>query len=193
MPNISFPFRCFLAVNFDQSVKEKISALQGRLKYGGDAVSWTNRDNFHLTIKFFGDVSSADYAGISDLIKKRAAAAAGSELELKGLGCFPETGPPKIVWAGCRDASGRLASLCDTLLDGFAALGFKKDRPFSPHITIGRVKRLYSSAAFIKKISDRREFFVDRVRVRQLDLMKSELFGSGPVYSVVESIALGVN
>ena len=62
-------------------------------------------------------------------------------LGLGGLGAFPSSGMPRVVWLGVRDGTDSIANIHGEIAARLQPLGFAAERrPFSAHLTIGRVK-----------------------------------------------------
>jgi 2'-5' RNA ligase len=96
------------------------------------------RDQLHLTLKFIadGDLDAVAAIGRTALTGPR------FSLELRGGGAFPSPSRARVLWAGLDDPSGRAVALAGALDQGLAAIGVpREDRPFAPHLTLGRAKR----------------------------------------------------
>jgi RNA 2',3'-cyclic 3'-phosphodiesterase len=188
--------RCFIAVNLDEKAKSALHNLQEQLKQRlpANTVRWTQPDSIHLTLQFLGNVplqkipaittSLADgYSGLSSFLTK-----------INGTGCFPNTHRPSILWAGLDDSQGLLAALSLRTGEIMAPLGFPPEqRPFSPHLTIGRVRKEISFLE-LKSIGEQMLNYTPPLLyeqpVKAVYLMKSDLKPEGPVYSVLEAFPL---
>ncbi|MFH0878132.1 MAG: RNA 2',3'-cyclic phosphodiesterase, partial [Lentisphaerota bacterium] len=98
---------------------------------------------------------------------------------------------PRILWAGVEDPSSGLRTLQQDIERGVRELGFKiEDRPFKPHLTLGRVRsgfradELTSAMAFDKNTN----FGV--VEVKHVLLMQSQMGHQGVRYTVIHESAL---
>lgn len=124
--------RAFVAA--DVACTPELAALLAEPGLGSPA----RPDGLHFTLQFLGEVTEGAARGA-------AAALAGVafdpfDVELRGAGAFPESGSPRVVWVGAADG-GRLAGLARRVEAALAPLGFSRDRPFAPHLTVFRVKR----------------------------------------------------
>jgi 2'-5' RNA ligase len=112
------------------------------------------------------------------------------DLMFKGVGAFPKQDQPRVIWIGI-EAPGSLATIAARLEEGCADLGFKKeDRPFSPHLTLSRVKFIHHWRGlpdFFKAFHDK-DF--GKVRVERIRLKKSVLGLKGPTYTTVGEVLL---
>jgi len=160
-----------------------------------EPVRWVRPETVHLTLRFLGETSSA---GLDPLLRSVEAGARSwlpFDLHVRGLGCFPDLRRPRIVWIGAADGSGSLLSIAQGLEQIARTEGFAPEqRPFSPHITVARVKdRLSAEGArrFSSFVRDSSEVNFGSLRVESVDLMRSELKPTGPVYSLIAALALG--
>ena len=118
-------------------LEEAVSDLRGRTEAN---VRWVNPGNVHLTLKFLGNV---DAAVIPCLVESVQAAVGGSgpfRLTLGSLGAFPNPARARVVWVGLDGAVDALLDLQRRVEQAATAMGFAEEqRPFAPHLTLGRV------------------------------------------------------
>jgi 2'-5' RNA ligase len=151
-------------------------------------VKWVRPENIHLSLKFLGDVEDTRAPELHAALKQ----AAGSRtvarpitLQIEGLGVFPDSHRPRILWAGVAPDPA-LELLQHGVEQAFAPLGFPTEaRAFRPHITLGRAARdarprVFAGLAEVLAGLD----VAATVTVADLDLMESTLQSSGPVYEV---------
>ena len=92
---------------------------------------------------------------------------------------------PRVIWIGIEN-SEKLVNLFNAIKTGLDDTGFKtEDRPFRPHITIGRIKFLKNPAVTRTEIEKYRETEIQKVAVREVILFESILKPAGPVYKPV--------
>ncbi|HOB20907.1 MAG TPA: RNA 2',3'-cyclic phosphodiesterase [Candidatus Atribacteria bacterium] len=126
--------RLFIAVNFDDETKERIKAVQDRLRAVSRG-SFTHTDNFHLTLVFIGEVHPNQVASIRQAMDDTAGAP--TELTFDHTGCFRRDGGD-IWWIGLK-RNVVLEKLHHDLSDKLTAQGFNlQDRQFKPHVTLAR-------------------------------------------------------
>jgi 2'-5' RNA ligase len=184
--------RAFIAIELSAEAGEKITQVQSRLKGVSPphTVRWTVPQNIHLTLHFLGDVA---VDGLEDTARALGAAAstcAPFSLALSGLGCFPNTRRPRIVWVGVSGQTDMLIDLHRTLGRQLQQrIGFQPEsRPYSPHLTIGRVKkgipqrRLSQWGQALEQEIPRVGKLVD-LPVEKIHLIQSDLKPDGPVYT----------
>ena len=112
------------------------------------------------------------------------------ELALSGGGCFPPRGGVRVVWVGIQEPTGQLQSLQAAVADELEGAGFRKeDRPFSPHLTLGRVRDDRTGGALRADVSAVSIPALGQ-RVSGIRVVASELHPSGARYRTVAECAL---
>jgi 2'-5' RNA ligase len=157
----------------------------------GAAVRAVVPEGIHLTLKFFGDLTTEQIEAASDVTSSVAAAMPTFDFHLFGLGAFPSERRPSVIWAGVADGV-ECASLVETLEAVLSEAGFPLEtRPFQPHVTLARVK-----ARPPERLGELLSEFADAdfgaFPVSGIELIASELTPSGPIYSTLAEFKLGV-
>lgn len=130
--------RAFVAVAVP-AVKPLTGVLE-ELRRLGRAVRPVPPGDWHVTLKFLGDVPAADVAALAAALRAAAAPVVRARCTLKGLGVFPSLRRPSVVWAGLTGA-GVLGELATRVEAACEPLGFPREaRPFHPHLTLARIK-----------------------------------------------------
>lgn len=135
--------RSFIALDLSDTVLRRLDEVERQLRgqLASAPVRWTPVKNIHLTLKFLGDVSETNLSGLYAILKREAEKRPAFSLEVSGLGAFPSLSRPRVVWVGVQ-APGELAALQHAIDLETARLGYpSEERPFSPHLTLGRVGR----------------------------------------------------
>lgn len=175
--------RCFVAVDLATSeVVKRVSVLGNELSKLDAKMTFTKPTLIHVTLKFLGE--------IPELLVKRVAESLEEisfspfSVELKGVGAFPNERRPRVIFVRVGQGASDLVSLAGEVERVITRLGFAKERrPFIPHATVARVKRLgprFSLREFIEKYSST-VFGV--VQVESFKLKQSVLTPQGPIYS----------
>lgn len=173
--------RLFLAINLPKELRADLFQIgQGFEDIG--KMKAVEEENIHLTLKFLGE---AEPGQIIDYIKN--IKFEPFEVSLQGLGAFPDKEYVKVLWAGVKKGFEETVSLNETIEKLLP--GFKEEKEFHPHATIGRVK-------FVRDKKALGEFFEENdkefgsFKVNSFDLMKSELMFGGPEYEIVKTFTL---
>lgn len=183
-------YRCFIAVDLPEQVKDILAEIRQRFKAWPAKVKWVERRNLHLTLKFLGDVTDPQISSIKAALARICSGRRKFEVFARGFGAFPTVRSPKVIWAGVHDPAGELKQFWSAIEDDAGKLGFPAEaRPFSPHLTLGRVKDLRPAPGFIDILRELKP--VDAViPVTEVRLMQSLLSGHGPAYSSLGNFML---
>ncbi|HMZ18552.1 MAG TPA: RNA 2',3'-cyclic phosphodiesterase, partial [Blastocatellia bacterium] len=92
--------RTFIAIEIPPTVKTALAALQTELRRAAADVGWTTAENFHLTLRFLGEVEEARLGEIRRVCDETAATVSSFTLRLSGAGAFPNVRQPRVLWAG---------------------------------------------------------------------------------------------
>jgi 2'-5' RNA ligase len=177
--------RSFISIDLeDQQILSRIVSILSSLQALGGDLKPVERENIHLTLKFLGDVSTPRLAEVKSSLKQLAFPAFAAEI--KGAGAFPNLNHMNVIWVGVNEGWTQVEQIYEQVEKLLSGLGFRREnRPFSPHITIARVRSARKRdeiANFLSHLSE--ESFgtitVDRVRLKQ-----SIVSSSGPKYSTL--------
>ena len=189
--------RAFIAINISPEIKQRLTVLSDDLQRSlrGVPLRWVPVENIHLTLKFLGDVSEANLDLLKKLLKSESAAHPVFELSAGELGAFPSIRRPRVIWVNIQ-APSELAALQRGIDIETSRMGYaREDRPFSPHLTLGRVSR-NADADDHHRISEVlgafKVGFIGAANVRQVHLYRSDLQPSGAIYTLIYSANLGV-
>lgn len=182
--------RSFIALEIPAPVRTAVGSAIDSLGQSGADVKWVGRDNIHITLKFLGDVDEDRLPSIEAALAKKLTHYQPFYIRIIGIGSFPPGRHPRVIWAGIVE-SAVLNSLQKDVEREMAAAGFPaEDRPFSAHLTIGRVRSGRKLADLVKRLNESGDLSFGDFEVRGVRLMKSELRPTGPVYTCLAEIPL---
>ncbi|MEW6509414.1 MAG: RNA 2',3'-cyclic phosphodiesterase [Bacteroidota bacterium] len=182
--------RLFIAVETPADVREALGQLRDRLAASGAQVRWEPNDKLHCTLLFLGETEESALPTIREAVMKPCAGCAPIAVAYRGIGYFPDSRRPRVVWAGMEDPQGALGRLQQEIASKLATAGYPGDeKPFHPHITLGRVKSLHGINRLIT-IAESCTFDHPSVTVREIAIIRSELKSGGSVYTILHSIPL---
>ena len=154
----------------------------------GADLKLVERGNIHLTLKFLGNVTTSNLNGVKSVLAQ--VKFRQFPLEIKGMGAFPNLKKMSVIWIGIGEGWSMAEAIFEQTEALFHSLGFGREtRPFSPHITIARVRsgrRRDEVASFLGHLTDEvlGTFNVGYVRLKQ-----SVLSPSGPKYSTLFEVS----
>jgi 2'-5' RNA ligase len=176
--------RLFVALSLPEPVRDALAALPESIR----GVTWTRKEQLHVTLRFIGDTPSSAL----EAIRARLAAidVATFVLPIEGVGTFPPNRPPRVIWAGTGTGHPRLFQLRQRLDDALLATGLPLDvRTFHPHVTLGRCAE-DPGPALAKWLRTHGAFTAPPFRAAAFDLFASELKPMDAIHTLLERFPL---
>ena len=120
-------------------LRKTINEIDGAIQ---DKIRWVRPEGIHLTLKFMGDIKTDKIDALLLLLPEIATEVTPFELTLSELGCFPNNRRPRVLWAGVKGDLSTLQNLHLAVDNVVEKVGLPRERRgFSPHLTLGRVRR----------------------------------------------------
>ncbi len=197
--NMKPTIRTFIAVDIAPDIKSMIRKAIKPFRTAYPDIRWVEDDQLHITLKFLGDVPTVEIHEVIETVQAAVREMEAFDLVLEGLGAFPDLDHPRTVWVGISEGLDELQELADRVERSLESLGFHREkRPFTPHVTLGRVKQSKPNRGsrksdcavrsvslddeFFKKETDR---FFGSCPVDEVTVYASELFSDGPQYEML--------
>jgi 2'-5' RNA ligase len=183
--------RAFVALRMSAKVEDALTEFIEILAASPSGVRWVRRDNLHLTLRFLGDqVAAEQLERLSQALEEIAGSTAPFIIEVRGTGTFPNLKRPQVVWVGL--VSNALVDLAKRVEAAAVRCGFRPERrPFSPHLTIGRVRHRSGWVLVLRALTEAgtREF--GTTQVDSMILYRSVLGPDASTYTELARYALG--
>ena len=193
--------RAFLAIELSPELRAALSAIQQdltrRLERAVDRhvrIGWVQPASMHLTVKFLGDTPEDTLAALRPAIEQVAAGHPAILVPFARIGAFPRLQQPRVLWAGPLESweqgreAVRVQALSQAVEAACQAVGLAPEgRPFSPHVSLARIKegeRQVGQALAQSGVLDQ-PVTMGMLSIKRLVMMKSELRPTGPVYSML--------
>jgi 2'-5' RNA ligase len=190
--------RAFIAIELPEDVRQRLDEIERQIqKRAGEdarrAVRWVPARNLHLTLKFLGEVSTANLQALARMLQDEASRNSRFEMNLSGLGAFPNLRRPRVIWVGS-EAPGELSALQKAIEAETRRLGYPaEERPFSPHLTLGRISqnaRPDEVTQVARALSEMNVAEIGRVQIDRIHLFQSDLRPNGAVYTSLYQFGL---
>ena len=168
-----------------RALEDTLTPLRNRI----DWVRWVPAENWHLTLKFFGEVGDERATALRSSLSEITSDAI--DAPLVGLGAFPTLRAPRVVWAGVKEPTGALQRLHAQVEHLCERHGFEPEtRPFHPHITVGRARK-GRSRSLTRDLRDLLSVNIGTCNITEVVLFRSELRSTGAHYSPELVVPLG--
>lgn len=183
--------RTFIAISLTDDIRRSLAELITELRKTGADVKWVPAEKIHITLKFLGNTDDSLIPKIKERLIKKLSHFNTFYIKIGGVGCFPSERRPRVLWVGIEN-SDALRSLQKDIDAEVSGLGFAaEERPFSPHLTIGRVRSQRGITEMPGTFAKFRFSDFGVLEVKSIHIMKSELKPAGAEYSSLAEIPLG--
>jgi RNA 2',3'-cyclic 3'-phosphodiesterase len=181
--------RLFLAIEIPESIRAELTRFQQELHplLPPRVVRWTKPEQFHLTLKFLGNVSTADVPALRETARAVCSTASPLRLRAEDVGFFPNHFSPRIFWVDIKNPDGRLLEF-QRQLEAAVTLFAEKEEPkkFTAHITLARFEKLRRGEVekFAARAQTGRRF--GEWTAKEVKLMESKLTQAGALHAILD-------
>ncbi len=188
--------RLFIAIQISSDIIKKITEISNyfQTQVPSDLMKWVDPANLHITIKFLGETPEKKIEQINAILLQSVEGWVPFDLSIEGLGMYPHHRQPRTLWLDVK-GNGSLVAYHKNLDELLQKAGFEKDRkPYSPHLTLARVRDRTDRDAAHQIGVTLSQFKVDplgTLKVDAIKLVQSELTPKGPIYTTLFSTPLG--
>ena len=175
--------RCFVAIEIPQPVQVLLKPVQTHLQSEVRKASWTKQGNFHLTLKFLGDIQTETVDAINEAVQNVANAQEPFSIALGGIGAFPTLARPRVIWAGLKHGASTVSSLAKAVNIELKRLSLPTDSRFHPHLTLGRLRTPVNLEPLKSVLHKYDTIDGAVVNVNEITVMQSQLHPNGAIYT----------
>ncbi len=182
--------RLFLALPLPEPVRSGLGEVLASWRASHSGWRFVRAGGIHLTLRFLGEIDPARLETAVPAWREAAARAPALRFRVAGIGVFPPSGSPRVLWAGIEgiEPEGSLAALAASLEAGATAAGAPGEtRAFRPHLTIARAARGARPG-----IPPSEELPGWEIEADEVVLYRSELLPEGARHTPLSRFALGV-
>lgn len=179
--------RTFIAIELSEQIRDQLDAVVRAINSNRSLpVKWVLGKNIHLTLKFLGEQQREKISALESSLRPEMCMVKPFEITVSGFGVFPNFNRPRVIWVGVQ-APQDLNKLQLKVENLARQAGFEaEERPFSPHLTLGRLSQtLYphqvegiAQALRLVKVGE-----LGRVSVQSICIFRSTLTPAGAVYT----------
>ena len=179
--------RLFVGIELDAAAVAAAGALAAELRTRAERLApharltWIPPQRMHLTVRFIGEANADEAQSIRGVLQAPLALPPFA-LTIRGTGTFPARGAPRVIWAGLTEGRDVLLAVERVVTARLQAAGIPPEaRPYSPHLTIARVRDASGLRAG-PLLDGLVEAVVGTTRVEAITLFESQLSPKGPTY-----------
>lgn len=184
--------RIFIAVPLAANIRQAAAQARKALDAYDDRLRWVQPQHLHLTLQFLGNITTASLTAAVAAAEEAARAERPFTITLAGLGAFPSAATARVIWVGVTDGAECLRALAGRLALSLRARCISlEDRPFSPHLTLARVRGAGRPPDLRREKEALGRFALGGQRVGEMIVVKSVLGSSAPSHSIIATTALG--
>ncbi len=181
--------RVFAGIEFSTETKDGIAHVQQDLRMVCSKGRWKHTDNFHLTLKFIGEIEEHKTGIISRALAQSAREFMPFTLKADRLGCFGGKKGIRVLWLGLGGDTNKLIQLKRRIEDEMSVIGFDREqRGYSPHITMVQDIQTRFSLDDMRKYIDIET--IPGVGVEEIVLFESRQSGRKRIYKPLRRFAL---
>jgi len=173
--------RAFVALEVPDGVVDSLVQAQKELAATRADIKLVERDNLHLNLKFLGELREAEVSEAKSRLSR--ISLRGADVTVRGVGAFPTSNRPRVVWAGISPEDEPLViPIARGVISALEGIGERDDRPFRPHITLARVRSGRNVHELTEILGRMAGMEFGKVSLREIKLKSSTLTPSGPIY-----------
>ncbi len=181
--------RLFIALNLPLDIKDELVNKIKILRHQVGGVKWVNPEGLHITLHFLGNLDSNTENIIKEAMEHLVGKFGTFQFKLGNINAFPNLDRPRVIFIECEQSGKNLALALHKSLGQEILIRAEiklDERPWTSHITLGRVK----GRGVTMKIPPDSPPLGSTFMVDTFDLMESDLKPIGAVYKIIEKFKL---
>jgi len=160
----------------------QVQAWRTEPELEGTVLKWTKPENWHLTLIFLGNTPESLIDQLQNLIVESFAEVSAFQTRISGIGVFPNTHNPKVLWLGVENIQPLMPGY-NRLTELLRQNDFSSDnKPLKPHLTLARIRNSYHNNSIESMIEKYQNADFGSVIIQRVVLFESILTPEGPVY-----------
>lgn len=182
--------RTFLAIPMPEEIRKKLAQAIDRFSPVAEGVHWVAKDQFHITILFFEDLSPAFVPHLTQVIRQVCEKTPAFSCDLESYGFWGTKRNPTSIWVSAT-CPPELELLQENLTRTIKRVGIQlPDTKFVPHVTLCRCKAGSPHRELLSALDADQDADFGTLAVNRLALYQSRLQPKGPVHKLIEKFAL---
>lgn len=183
--------RAFIAIPVPEAVKEHAEKTKRQLLQVNPDIKWVEYKNYHLTLKFLGDIDGRQVKNIQERLLQAGECSPSFYLAVRGMGFFPNRRKPRVAWLGLNGEVNKAEFLAERIDAYLQDLGFEPEKSHHLHLTLGRIRSERNIEALLAKARQIEPSISGGLfPVQAFYLMESRLSQTGAHYRIEQAFAL---
>jgi len=179
--------RLFIGIDLKEFSEELKNIIEEIKKAGGD-VKFVEDENFHITLKFLGEVREDCVNELVNKISLCLKNVKQFKISLEGVGFFGSEHYIRVIWVGVNDGRDMLIDIMKRLNETLSYI--RRDDNISPHLTLGRIRSGKNREKLLEKINELKDIKIGETIVKEIKLKQSILTRHGPIYKDISTFPL---
>jgi 2'-5' RNA ligase len=179
--------RVFIAIDVPEEIRERLAAVQEKIRETTTSARWVAPESIHVTLKFIGEMPEKRREDIDEAL--RGLTWKHIRVSVRGVGFFPGTRSPRVLWAGLDAAS--IEGLAEEIDSRLERAGFDRERrKFRAHLTLARAKNNQLEKVMVAAAAPFEDEEFGTFTVDRIFLFESTLNAGGSVYTKLQEYRL---
>lgn len=176
-------------MDFSSHIILEVNKFQNQLRrdLSNVPIRWVAPQTMHLTLQFLGEVPQRQIPSIQEAITTSTACFSAIPIHIGSVGSFPSFTKPQVLWLGI-SADNTLEKLASQLQAALRPLGFKPEKEFMPHLTLGRLNRMANGEQqklVSTTLAHWQSVDIGEDQLQEVVLYQSYLTQNGPIYTAL--------
>lgn len=180
--------RAFLGISVSNELKQKISSIQEN--FSDFDIKFVEPENLHFNLRFFREISDQEIETLKQKLEEVIKKFEPFDIEMKGLGVFPNKNYIRVVWIGVKEGYNTIISIAESIEDSIESLGFPKEEKFVPHLTLGRIRTARNKMELRNLVEELENIDIGKMKIDSIKLFRSKLSPNGPIYEEVFNVKI---
>lgn len=189
---MDFKIRTFIGVEIAEKSRIQTGNFAKKLMATNSDVKWEPPHKYHVTLKFLDEILNEEVNDICLRVQRAVQDFPPFTLGICGAGAFPSIEKPRTVWVGVREGREEMIELARCVDRAMQEAGFPRElRPFSPHVTLGRLRRVTPELADLSQLLEQYDNIdLGKSFVRSVTVFASHMARSGSSYTTLATCPL---
>ncbi len=177
--------RAFISVNLPDKIRDELEDFINSKLKTVSKIRWVNREQFHITLKFLGEISHEKIELVKNSIDK--VKFTPFKIRLSDSGAFPDLKNARVLWVSCSEGVNELRNIAENVEKNIFEIAKlpREKRPFKAHLTLARLKDSDLLNDEVLKALNEISNLNLQWECSEINLMKSVLTPKGAIYSKI--------